>query len=187
MSKLLDKIIVVDVEATCWQGPPPPGQKNEIIEIGICVVDVDSLEREQKTTMFLQPSSEVSEFCTKLTTIKPEDLKDGISLEEACRILSEKFKSAERRWASWGDFDRSQFSRECKEKGVKYPFGLGHLNVKTLFSITHGLRKELGMEAALQKIKAPLEGIHHRGCDDAWNIARVLCHTLKNARTNIVA
>ena len=26
---------VVDVEATCWKGPPPPGAVNEIIEIGL--------------------------------------------------------------------------------------------------------------------------------------------------------
>ncbi|NEE10677.1 DNA polymerase III, partial [Streptomyces sp. SID7499] len=25
---------VVDVEATCWEGQPPPGQVSEIIEIG---------------------------------------------------------------------------------------------------------------------------------------------------------
>ncbi|MFE2626194.1 DNA polymerase III, partial [Streptomyces caelestis] len=31
---------VVDVEATCWEGQPPPGQVSEIIEIGLTVVDL---------------------------------------------------------------------------------------------------------------------------------------------------
>ena len=31
----LDKILVIDLEATCWAGDPPPGQDREIIEIRI--------------------------------------------------------------------------------------------------------------------------------------------------------
>ena len=40
MPKILDKIIVIDLEATCWEGDPPPGQESEIIEIGLCILDV---------------------------------------------------------------------------------------------------------------------------------------------------
>lgn len=40
MAKLLDKIIVIDVESTCWEGPPPEGQVSEIIGIGVATVDV---------------------------------------------------------------------------------------------------------------------------------------------------
>src|SRR4051812_272830 len=39
---------VIDVEATCWDGQPPPGQVNEIIEIGLCVVDLDAHERVER-------------------------------------------------------------------------------------------------------------------------------------------
>ena len=35
MARKLDRILVVDVEATCWEGDPPPGQISEIIEIGL--------------------------------------------------------------------------------------------------------------------------------------------------------
>lgn len=45
MSKLLDQILVVDLESTCWEGSPPAGMTSEIIEIGLCVVDVARLER----------------------------------------------------------------------------------------------------------------------------------------------
>ena len=34
MSRDLTHIVVVDVEATCWAGDPPSGQRAEIIEIG---------------------------------------------------------------------------------------------------------------------------------------------------------
>ncbi len=30
MARKLDQILVVDVEATCWEGQPPPGQESEI-------------------------------------------------------------------------------------------------------------------------------------------------------------
>ena len=31
MARKLDRILVVDVEATCWEGDPPPGQISEIL------------------------------------------------------------------------------------------------------------------------------------------------------------
>jgi len=45
MARRLDQIIVLDVESTCWDGPPPPGEENEIIEIGICTLEVATGER----------------------------------------------------------------------------------------------------------------------------------------------
>lgn len=45
MARKLDRILVVDIEATCWEGNPPPGQTSEIIEIGLCVLDVPTLAR----------------------------------------------------------------------------------------------------------------------------------------------
>ena len=41
----LDQILVVDVESTCWDGPPPEGEESEIIEVGLCMVEVQSLTR----------------------------------------------------------------------------------------------------------------------------------------------
>jgi inhibitor of KinA sporulation pathway (predicted exonuclease) len=37
--KNTDKIIIIDLEATCWQGAVPAGQENEIIEIGLSVLN----------------------------------------------------------------------------------------------------------------------------------------------------
>lgn len=37
---MLDKVLVIDLEATCWENEPPKGQKSEIIEIGVALVDV---------------------------------------------------------------------------------------------------------------------------------------------------
>ena len=32
-----NKIIIIDLEATCWNGKVPAGEVSETIEIGICV------------------------------------------------------------------------------------------------------------------------------------------------------
>lgn len=183
MAKLFDKILVVDVESTCWEGRPPDGQTSEIIEIGLCLVDVPTLKREEKRSFLLRPvRSEVSDFCTQLTSITPEMLASAGSLADAAKVLRRKYKSAERLWASWGDYDRRQFERVCRELGVGYPFGTSHLNVKSLFAVAHGLTREIGMEGALRQLGWKLEGTHHRGGDDAWNIARVLCRLLHAMR-----
>jgi inhibitor of KinA sporulation pathway (predicted exonuclease) len=183
MARLLDKILVLDVESTCWDGPPPAGQVSEIIEVGVCTVDVPSLQRVEKRSIFIKPvKSEVSEFCTKLTTLTAEHLEDAGSLADATRILKKEFLSQERLWASWGDYDRRQFERVCKEFGVGYPFGASHLNVKTLFSVSSGLSEEVGLDTAYMRLGLTMEGTHHRGADDAWSIAGVLCLLLKKVR-----
>jgi inhibitor of KinA sporulation pathway (predicted exonuclease) len=75
-----------------------------------------------------------------------------------------------------------QFERVCKEAGVGYPFGISHLNVKTLFAVAHGLDQEIGMDMACRRVGIPMEGTHHRGADDAWNIAGLLCGLLATVR-----
>ncbi len=40
----------------------------------------------------------------------------------------------------------------------------------------------MGLDGAYNRLGMPLEGTHHRGGDDAWNIAAVLCLLLKEMR-----
>jgi len=40
MAKKLDKIIIVDIEATCWDKSVPVGMESDIIERGICLLDL---------------------------------------------------------------------------------------------------------------------------------------------------
>lgn len=69
---------VVDVEATCWAGSPPPGAVSEIIEIGLTVVDLDAGERVARHRILVRPvRSTVSEFCTELTGLTPHEVGQG--------------------------------------------------------------------------------------------------------------
>jgi inhibitor of KinA sporulation pathway (predicted exonuclease) len=107
-----------------------------------------------------------------------EQVAQGVTLRKACEILQSRYDVRNRTWASYGDYDREQFERECASFKVPYPFGPTHLNVKALFSLIYGMSYEVGMSKALQILNIPLEGTHHRGHDDAWNIAAILAELL---------
>lgn len=176
----MDKILVVDLEATCWDGDAPKGI-SEIIEIGVVVYDHHCGTVDDAVGILVKPlESEISPFCTTLTSITPEMVaRDGLAFEDAVAILKDRFFADRRTWASYGDFDRTMLIRQCADRAVHYPFGPRHLNVKNLFALKHRLPKECGMPRALQMIGASLEGTHHRGVDDAKNIAKILHHLLR--------
>ncbi|MFF4394033.1 exonuclease domain-containing protein [Streptomyces sp. NPDC001480] len=166
---------VVDVEATCWEGRPPAGAVSEIIEIGLTVVDPATGERTGRHRVLVRPvRSTVSAFCTELTGLTQAEVDRGLSFGEACRLLATEHRSGIRPWTSWGEYDRRQFQRQCRATGVEYPFGRGHVNAKEAFAAAYGLRKRPGMAEALRIAGLPLEGRHHRGEDDAWNIAALV-------------
>lgn len=186
MARRLDRVIVVDVESTCWEGDPPPGQESEIIEIGLCPMEVEVGDLLETRSILVRPErSSVSEFCTRLTTLTQEQVDSGTSFEEACALLRREYRTTERVWASYGDYDRKQFESQCRAVGVAYPFGSRHLNVKSLFAIVHALPREVGMNEALAMMGLTLEGTHHRGADDAHNIARTLQGLLHAARAGL--
>ena len=166
---------VVDVEATCWQGHVPAGQVNEIIEIGLCVVDLVARERVAKHRILVRPArSAVSAFCTELTGLTQAEVDTGVSFEEACALLAGEHRAGSRTWASWGDYDRNQFTRQAQRGRAVYPFSSRHVNAKRVFTESYGLRKRPGMAAALGVAGLPLEGRHHSGADDAWNIGALV-------------
>lgn len=183
MAKRLDLALVIDVESTCWDRRPPSGQISEIIEVGLTTVDLASLQRRERRCLLVKPMrSDISEFCTQLTSITPDMVSGAPPLADAVRILVDEYRSPERLFVSWGDYDRGQFQRNCQHYNLEYPFGPTHLNVKNLFGVAFGLSREVGIDAACEKVGMPLEGTHHRGVDDAWNIAQLFCLLLKRMR-----
>ena len=165
-------LIVIDVEATCWTGEPPAGVPSEIIEIGLAVVDLRAGTRVARHRILVRPvRSTVSAFCTELTGLTQPEVDAGIGFAEACKLLAAEHQAGIRPWASWGDYDRHQFARQCQATGTAYPFGHRHVNAKVAFTRSYQLPKRPGMAQALRIAGLPLEGRHHRGEDDAWNIA----------------
>lgn len=136
----------------------------------------------QQSILVKPQKSLVSEFCTKLTGIRQELLENAGDFSSVCNILKEEYLSIQRAWASWGNYDRVQFERDCSSKAIQYPFGKTHLNVKNLFAMQLNLDREVDLDAAYKIIGATMPGEHHRGGDDAFNIARILCWITKRAR-----
>ena len=169
-------INIINLEATCWNGKIPPGQVNEIIEIGICQLDIDSGEISKNKGILIKPEhSQVSPFCTELTTITQELLdREGISFVEACEILRTQYQGHQHTWASYGQYDLNMMKKQTKYRDIEYPLSQNHINVKELFAKTKGLSKKVGMKGALDILGIPLEGTHHRGVDDAKNIAKIM-------------
>ena len=192
MASALDKIIVIDLEGTCEE-PKTPTFQQEIIEIGLVVVSPRDKKIIQTDKTFVKPRlSVVTPFCTQLTGISAEDLtsKNGArSFPEAINWLK-KFGTKNKVWASWGDFDRKLFEKQCQREGVEYPFGPSHLNIKTLFAMFEGLDRGIGVKEATEYLNLPWYGQAHRGLDDAMNISNVLLDllgrydTVKNPTNN---
>jgi inhibitor of KinA sporulation pathway (predicted exonuclease) len=127
MAQRLDQILVIDVEATCWEGEPPAGQESEIIEIGLCALDVASGERRTPRAILVKPQrSTLSGYCQALTTITPEMLADGITFSAACGLLEAEYSSRQCTWASYGDYDRLQFQQQCSEWGSLSLWAVAH-------------------------------------------------------------
>ena len=182
-NKRTNKVNVIDVESTCWDGDPPQGQVSEIIQVGISVIHVPSATIEQSESIFVRPErSEVSEFCTKLTGITQEQANAGVKFADLAHKLEKKFDGKDYLFASYGDYDRSMFDRMCRMHEVRYPFGSRHLNIKTLLAISLGWEREVGMDEALRRLALPLEGRHHNAVDDCRNIAKLFLCLVRNAR-----
>jgi inhibitor of KinA sporulation pathway (predicted exonuclease) len=168
------QLLIVDIEATCWDSTAPPGQESEIIEIGICSLSLENGDVGEKCSILVRPQrSTVSEFCTQLTTLTQEQVDKGVLFEAACQVLRTEFDSQNRVWGSWGEYDRKMFVSQCHSFQVEYPFGSHHINIKRLFRKSFHEKKPIGMAQALHHLQLPLEGTHHRGDDDAYNIARI--------------
>lgn len=174
-------ILVIDVECSCWENLPPnkfPESRNEIIEIGITPIIIsDKSLGESEGIIVIPPTTELSDFCTQLTTITPQlILNEGISFSAAINILFTKYKSNRNVFASWGDYDRTSFVKNCNWNKIEYPFPNMHLNVKSLFAATYGWNG--GVEKCAESLGLKFEGTKHRGVDDSRMIAKILLKLL---------
>lgn len=170
--------LVVDLEATCWDGNAPP-DNNEIIEIGMVVCDEngDVIGEYQN---FVKPKVHpiLTDFCKNLTGIKQEDVDKAGSLSDITEdmtlalILDHQKGINNAVWTSWGDFDRKCLKRDCIRNGIEYFMG-PHCSSKSLYAEMNNC-KRMGVPAALKREGMKFEGSLHRARDDAFNISRII-------------
>lgn len=111
----------------------------------------------------------------ELTGITQNDVADAMLFPQALEQMKPwMYAFNDVLFCSWGNYDRTQFLQDCEFHGVPYPFRSGHMNLKAEFSSTLGKRKKLGVTEALRDLGMKFDGSHHRGLDDAKNIARIV-------------
>jgi len=149
----------------------------EIIEIGAVMVAAASRVPIAEFQAFIRPqrNPRLTDFCRELTSITQTDVDAAPSFPEVLQKFTAWIALFEDAlFCSWGENDRKQFQRDCEFHRLDYPLGDRHLNLKAAYSARFGIRRRLGMAAALKKSGLKLIGTHHRGIDDARNIARLL-------------
>jgi inhibitor of KinA sporulation pathway (predicted exonuclease) len=172
----LDRTLAVDFELTCWDGPPPPGQVPEIIQIGVCEIDNESATRLRSESWYVRNTlSEVSPECTRLTGITPEILRRrGLPLAEVGRLVAKKYGARNKSWMAWGS-DKEAIDRDCLTKDVEPFFSNAFFNVGLLCSMVMSESRSLGLSEVAERLDISFEGRPHDAGADADVLAEIWC------------
>jgi inhibitor of KinA sporulation pathway (predicted exonuclease) len=168
------RYVIVDLEATCWENNRNT-DRMEIIEIGAVLLPSCSALPTAEFSRFVRPVVEprLSDFCRKLTSISQADVDAADTFWTVLGNFLDWIGPEPFVLCSWGAYDLNQFRVDCQRHGIPFPETFGrHVNLKKEFARVFKVRR-CGMVAALQHAGLPLEGRHHRGIDDARNIAKL--------------
>lgn len=166
--------IIVDLEATCWEGSRL--FNNEIIEIGALKINEEG-SIVSEFSAFVKPLKHpiLSEFCKELTSISQSEVDQANYFPEVVAAFQEWIGVGQSDYllCSWGFYDQKQFEADCKLYGLDFSWTLKHISLKHQHAKIRKLKRAIGMKNALKLEKLNLEGTHHRGIDDARNIAKI--------------
>lgn len=145
------------------------------------MVEAENLTVVDEFQTFIKPVRVpiLTEFCRALTAITQAQVDQAPGYLNAIVLLKHWLSNYPNgMFGSWGDFDKTQFKKDSKFHHVPFPIAYPHVNLKKQFSKTLGLSERYGMSEALELVGINLEGTHHRGIDDARNIAKLLPYIL---------
>jgi inhibitor of KinA sporulation pathway (predicted exonuclease) len=173
------RIVVVDVEATCWkQGVF--SRKKETIEIGAVLLLLDRAESMwPEFQTFVRPLRlpRLSSFCRELTGITQESVDAAPGFPEALRLFLEWSQPSERLvLATWSHYDLWQLDLDLEAHGLP-KLTLPFLDVKKLAARLVGSNsfEETVRELAPDAVAMP----RHRAIADARRTARILYRLLR--------
>jgi len=180
---VIEAVVVVDVEATCWHLDEDPAlaadQRNEceIIEIGAVRYPLDGAEVFRRVVR-PRRHPRLSRFCTSLTGLTQAEVDAGVAFGQAYADFVDWLPMATAVVASWGAFDHRQLARDCRRSALSPPPWTA-LNLKRWFARIvrdtgahpHGW---MSLAAALQLAGLAFEGTPHRAVADARNTARLV-------------
>lgn len=168
--------IVFDLEATC---DDKVKMRNEIIEIGAVKVD-ENLNVIDTFQIFVKPVENpiLTDFCKELTKIKQSDIDGAVTFDVACAEFI-KFIGKDYLLCSWGFYDKTQLMKDCILHDMSYEWCEEHISLKHQHGRFYKQGKGVGVQKALRMADMKFEGTHHRGIDDAKNIAKIFVANYK--------
>jgi 3'-5' exoribonuclease 1 len=175
ISGIKNNLLIVDLEATCWEKNKRKTLEMETIEIGALKVNLNDINNVDEFDCFIRPVRNpiLSEFCTTLTSIKQENVDSAEIFPVVFPKFLEWVGDAEKiSFCSWSKYDKWQFQQDCTYHKIKYPFTNNHFDIKALFTKTQN-GKRYGVGRALRLLGMKFEGTRHRGIDDTRNIWRI--------------
>lgn len=183
------KLVIVDLEATCWEGEeqpqpdPPEGciYTGEIIEIGSVSLDLSNFSVIHEVGEFVRPRNHpvLSEFCKELTTIRQGDVDKSKHFIDVIPKFVEKhdLMNEDVLWSSWGKYDQKQLADDYRKWGFDVPSWVErHVNLKEVAREAMDLSKKrrISLRKVLNNLGLDHVGTQHRGIDDARTYANVI-------------
>jgi inhibitor of KinA sporulation pathway (predicted exonuclease) len=175
----------VDLEATCdevekSESPRPlavvPDQM-ETIEIGLVVIDLETLEIVDEFQRFVRPkiNPTLTDFCKKLTSIQQADVDvAGTYVEVGQELGAFIARYPNAAWASWGDYDARQLERDAGFAACPSLLeGLPLFNARKWHAGLYDNRPK-SLKQTVESLGLVWQGSYHRGIDDARNVASIV-------------
>jgi inhibitor of KinA sporulation pathway (predicted exonuclease) len=173
------RLVVVDVEATCWK-KGVFSRKKETIEIGAVLLLLDRAQsRWPEFQTFVRPRRlpRLSSFCRELTGITQENVDAAPSFPEALRLFLEWSQPLEQVvLATWSRYDLWQLDLDLEAHSLP-KLAIPFLDVKKLAARIVGTKsfEETARELAVDGAAMP----NHRAIADARCTARILKRLLR--------
>jgi 3'-5' exoribonuclease 1 len=166
--------IVFDLESTCWENDKT--HVSEIIEIGAVKLN-SKLEIVDEFDSFIKPeiNPHLSDFCKKLTTIKQLEVDSADDFDAVLPHFADWISDGGKTgyWlCSWGFYDRKMLKSMCEYHRKATAWLKWHISIKHQYGDIYHM-KPVGMPSAMAFLGLQMTGTHHRGIDDAKNIAKI--------------
>jgi len=175
-----ENLLLVDLEATCWESNAGRESEMEAIDFGGVLVRMRDRSILKQFTIYVRPRvhPQLSDYCRNLTGISQATVEAGILFEQLAGELAGHLHDYQHSlaWASWGNYDRRQLEQDAARWGVATPLAeLTHFNFKKLFAKRQRVRgSRPSIRRAIEIAGLQYEGAKHSGVDEARNIARLL-------------
>lgn len=164
----------VDLEATCDELDESKSARKhvvapdqmETIEIGLVVIDLESLEIVDEFQRFIRPQINpiLTDFCEQLTSIQQADVDSAgtyVEVGEELRAFIARYPNAA--WASWGDYDERQLERDAVFAACPSLLeGLPHFNARKWHAGLYDNRPK-GLKQTVESMSLAWLGTYHRG------------------------